>query len=339
MRHGAESRAGRGAAPLLAALLAGLLAVAPCRAVAASPELRPATLMPMWLPQAQFAGYFVARDKGIYARHGIDLRVLAAGPGRSPAAALRSGEADFAVLWLTTAMGQPEAGEPLVHLAQIVQSSSLLLVARRSSGIRSLHDMDGRRVGLWGGELSMAARALFAREGITVREIAQSGTVNLFLRGGIDVASATWYNEYHTILNAGVDAGELSVVFLRDAGMDFPEDGLYARAGLVQRDPALVDAFVRASLEGWHYAFDHPEEALDIVIREMVAAHLPANRPHQRWMLARMRDLARPPAGEADFGQLDDRRYRAVGDALLQHGLISGYADYARFVRKPDAHR
>ncbi|WP_340123590.1 ABC transporter substrate-binding protein [Methylobacter svalbardensis] len=168
---------------------------------AAETPLKSASLMPMWSPQAQFAGYYVALDKGIYARHGIELKILRAGPGSSPAEALEKGSADFAILWLTTALQYRSAGTELVNLAQIIQRSSMMLISKKTAGIETIDDMDGKKVGMWEGYVSLPLRTLFAEHRIKVREIRQSHTVNLFLRGGIDVTSAMWFNEYHTILN------------------------------------------------------------------------------------------------------------------------------------------
>jgi NitT/TauT family transport system substrate-binding protein len=299
--------------------------------------LKSASLMPLWSPQAQFAGYYVALEKGIYRRHGIDLTLLTAGPGQSPAEALRNGTADFAILWLSTALQHRSEGVPLINLGQVVQRSSLLLVARKASGIASISNMEGKKVGLWEGDLSIPARALFGRNQVRVREVRQSWTVNLFLRGGIDVASAMWYNEYHTILHSGIDAEELNVFSVGEEGFDFPEDGMYALDALVRRDPELAEAFVAASLEGWRYAFEHPEEALDIVIRRMREARLPANRVHQRWMLDRMRDLVWPEQDTSNMGQLDPGVYEFVGRTLQQVGLIGAYPDHSAFSWSHDA--
>jgi len=187
--------------------------------------LKNASLMPLWEPQAQFAGYYVALDKGIYAMHGIDLKILRSGPGLSPAEALEKGTADFAILWLTTALQHRSAGDKLVNLAQIIQRSSLMLISKKSAGIKTIADMDGKKVGLWEGDVSIPLCNLFAKHRIKVREVRQSHTVNLFLRGGIDVTSAMWFNEYHTILNSGIDPEELNIVFLSDQGMNFPKTG------------------------------------------------------------------------------------------------------------------
>ena len=314
-----------------------LLAISAGFAAGGEPAGTQATLMPLWTPQAQFAGYYVALGKGMYARRGIDLRILASGPGHVPTAALEDGTADFVVLWLTTAIRHRAAGTKLVNLAQILGTSSMMLVAKRTSGIRTVADMNGRKVGLWGGDLSIPPRALFAKLGVKVREVRQSATVNLFLRGGIDVASAMWFNEYHTILDSGVDADELTVFFLKDYGVSFPEDGLYALEETIERDPALADAFLEASFEGWRYAFDHTEEALDLVMAHMREAHVSANRVHQRWMLARMRELVLPGEPTDSFGALDERDYRAVANALVEAGAIREAPEYHELVRSTDA--
>ncbi len=304
---------------------------------AAETPLKKATLMPLWEPQAQFTGYYVALDKGIYARNGIDLKILRAGPGHSPAEALEKGTADFAILWLSTALQHRSAGTEFVNLAQIIQRSSKMLISKKTTGINTIADMEGKKVGLFGGDESIPFRTLFANHHVKVREVRQSHTVNLFLRGGVDVTSAMWFNEYHTILDSGIDPDELNVIFLRDQGMNFLEDGIYTMEKTVHKDPALATAFVTASLEGWRYAFDHPDEALNIVLKYMHEAQLPASRMHQKWMLDRMQDLMMPAAPEARFGQLKEQDYLYVCHALQQQGLIRTYPDYATFSWRADA--
>jgi NitT/TauT family transport system substrate-binding protein len=304
---------------------------------AADIPLKHAALMPLWTPQAQFAGYYVALDKRIYARHGMDLEILKSGPGCSPVQALEEGKADFAVIWLSTALLHRAAGKKLVNLAQMNQRSSLMLISKKTAGIHTIEDMNGKKVGLWEGDVSIPLRTLFAKHRIKVREIRQSHTVNLFLRGGIDVTSAMWFNEYHTILNAGLDPEELNTVFLSDEGANFLEDGIYALEETLRRDPLLAEAFVTASLEGWRYAFEHPDEALDIVIRYMREARLPANRMHQKWMLGRMRDLMLPEGPEAELGKLREQDYEAVARAMQKDGSIGAHPDYAVFTGRADA--
>ena len=295
--------------------------------------LKQASFIPLWFPQAQFAGYYLALEKGIYRRNGIDLTILDGGPEHPPAEYLRDGRADFAALWLTTALQRRSEGLALVNVAQVVQQSSMLLLALKSSGIHTLADMAGKKVGLWGGDLDIPARAVFDQQRLQVNVVNQSATVNLFLRGGVAVTSAMSYNEYHSILNSGVNPDELSVFALKDHGANFPEDGLYALQQTVQRDPQLVDAFVRASLEGWDYAFAHPDEAIDVVLRVMRKARVPANRMHQKWMLERMQDVMRPAPKNGQVGALSCQDYQAVTRELARTRLVRGVVDYDAFVR------
>lgn len=297
-------------------------------------SLKPATLMPLWTPQAQFAGYYLAYEKGLYAKHGIDLKILKAGPGYSPGEAIKNGKADFAVMWLSTALSQRSQGSNIVNLAQLIQKSSLILVAKKNTGIKKLEDMQGKKIGLWGGDLSLPIKAVLNKKKIQVKEVRQSYTVNLFLRGGINVTSAMWYNEYHTILSSGVNPDELNVFFMSQYDMNFPEDGIYALQETIAKDPALASAFVKASLEGWQYAFAHPEEAIDITMKYMREAGLPANRIHQQWMLNRMRDLFQPLAG-GKFGQLDRQSYDFVVKSMQQEKLLSKHTDYDQFSWQP----
>lgn len=319
---------------LLLILILMAFTFSPVPADAAPAALKKASLIPLWSPQAQFAGYYVALNKGIYRKHGIDLTIIPGGPEQSPSRFLKSGKADFAVLWLGTAIQQYSAGVRLTNLAQIVQKSSLMLVARKSSGIASPADLRGRKVGLWGGDFAVPLQAFLKKYRLQVREIPQSYTVNLFLRGGIDATSAMWYNEYHTIINSGINHEELNLFFLHEHGINFPEDGLYALEETCRKDPALADAFVKASLEGWRYAFDHTDEALEIVLRYMKEAGIPANRAHQKWMLEKMRELILPRNAAEVMGQLKPSDYQSVSAELLGSGVVRSVPMYDDFIRR-----
>jgi NitT/TauT family transport system substrate-binding protein len=287
------------------------------------------SFIPLWVPQAQFAGFYVAYERGFYAAHGIDLTILTGGPDHPASEMLASGKADVGVLWLSTAIRLRADHAPIVQAAQLVQRSSLMLVAMRASGIHSPRDLDGRKVGVWQGDFLLQPRAFFKEYGLNVRTVPQGSSINLFLRGGVDAAAAMWYNEYHTILDAGVDPDELTTFFFYEHGLNFPEDGIYCREPLAN-DPVCA-AFAQASLEGWRYAFGHPDEALDVVMKYIAAAHLPANRTHQRWMLARMHDVIAPPDDPVPLGTLRREDFDRVARVLMESETISAVPDFAAF--------
>lgn len=308
---------------LAAAFLLVLVLATTCQAA-------PARLVLHWLPQAQFAGYLVAEEKGFYAKRGVDLTIVPGGPDVNSTHHLAEGKAEFATMFLSTAIARsPETD--LVHIGQVVHQSALMLVTRKASDIRTLQDLNGRRVGMWGKDFQIQPKALFQRLGIRVQVVEQAPSMDLFMRSGLDAVSAMWYNEYHTLMSYGLDQDDMVTFFFRDLDLNFPEDGLYCLRATWQRDPATARAVVEGSMEGWAYAFAHPEEALDMVIRRMKEYRVKANRAHQRWMLARMRDiiLAGEPRPDPELTRSDYERTAAV---LVEQGFAATAPGYADFV-------
>jgi NitT/TauT family transport system substrate-binding protein len=296
-------------------------------------DLKTISFIPQWGPQAQFAGYYVAYEQGIYKKHGLDVRIIQGGAHKPSSETLEKGDADIASIWLSTAMQKRSHKVKLVNVGQIVQRSSLMLIAKKSRGIKKPEDLNGKKVGLWGAEFRIQPEAFFKKHKISVTVLPQSYSVNLFLRDGVDAASAMWYNEYHTILNAGMNPDELTTFFYSDYGLNFPEDGLYAMEDTLKKDPEAICAFVKASLEGWKYAFDHPDDAVSIILKYMVAANVPANRVHQKWMLSRMKDIIYPSDRDGALpGVLRKEEYDRVGRELKEAGIIRDVPDINSFV-------
>lgn len=296
--------------------------------------LRKVSFIPQWAPQAQFAGYYVAYERGIYQKYGIDLTIIPGGPDRLPSDFLEAGRADFVTMWLSSGIQGRAHGVKLINIAQMMQRSALMLVAKKSRGIKTPQDINGKKVGLWDPLYQIQPRAFFKKYHLKVNIIPQSYSVNLFLRDGVDVASAMWYNEYHTILNYGLNPDELTTVFFHEHGLNFPEDGIYTMEDTFQRDHSLCCAFIKASIEGWLYAFAHPQEALGIIMKYMEKAHIPANQVHQKWMLERMEDLILPHDTHAPMGTLLPEDYSRVAQGLKENGLIKEIPDFKSFYRK-----
>ena len=302
---------------------------------AAETTLKKASFIPQWSPQSQFAGYYVAYEKGFYKKRGIDLTILQGGPDRPSSQFLTKGKADFATMWLSTAVRLAANGQEIINIAQTIQRSALMLVAKKSSNIKTPQDINGKKVSLWGEDFQIQPKAFFKRYNLEVKIVPQSFSVNLFLRGGVDVASAMWYNEYHTIINSGLDPDELTTFLFHEHGLNFPEDGIYTLGKTFKKDPALACAFVKSSVEGWLYAFSHPVEALDIVLKYISQAKIPANRAHQKWMLNRMKDLISPPDGSS-IGMLQPRDYERVDYELKENDLVKRTPSYYSFFARCD---
>jgi NitT/TauT family transport system substrate-binding protein len=284
--------------------------------------LRKVTLLPYWVPSAQFSGYYVGIEKGIFLKHGIDLEVLPFDPMAQPEALIREKKADFALLWLVNALSVKDKGADIVNIAQFSSRSSLMLITRKSSGINRIEEMDGKRAGIWIG-FDLQPQALFNKFGLKVEMIPIGSTNNLFLQGGVDILNANWFDEYHSVLNCGIHEDELNKFFFADYGFNFLEDGIYCLSEKAASDPELCRNFVEAALESWSYAFENQEETVEIVIKFAKTKKQPVNQSHQRWMLSRYRELYIPAGSSVINNNLKRADYEAVQKVMLESRFIT----------------
>lgn len=338
-RPAAKPRSGRTrlalAVLLLAALavmtaLAALLPAGP--AAAQGKELEKVTVRLHWLHQAQFTGFYVAQDLGLYRQAGLEVEVKPYELQAAPLKEVVEGRAEFSTAWLTEALVAADGGAPLVNLAQLVQRSALLLMVFADSKINELWDLNNRKVGMWGEHFSVAPRALFRRTGLSLTEVDQNVSIGPFIQRAVDAAMAMRYNEYHRLFQAGVEPQEIKVFEFANLGLNFPEDGLYAKAELWRTRPDLCRRFVQATLEGWRRAFADPEAALAAVMTRVDAAHLPTNREHQRWMLSVMQDIITHRVGDDKMGELSPSDLEFTDGVLVTLGFVNNPVKVKDFI-------
>ncbi|GIG38404.1 ABC transporter substrate-binding protein [Cellulomonas phragmiteti] len=271
---------------------------------AAGDDLTPVTLQLQWLTQAQFAGYYAAVDQGYYADEGLDVQIVPSGGDVVPQDALAAGEVDYAIAWVPKVLGSIEQGAQVTHVAQVFERSATLQVAFADSGITSVADLAGKKVGSWGYGNEWELFAGLNQAGVEDFElVTQAFDMLGLLSGDIDAAQAMTYNEYAQLLETvDPDTGELyqpedfTVIDWNDEGVAMLQDAIWADAARLADDEEYQETtvkFLKASLKGWVYARDNPQEAADIV----TAAGSTLGTSHQLWMTNEVNKLVWPSTG------------------------------------------
>lgn len=280
------------------------------------------TLQLKWVTQAQFAGYYVALDKGFYEEEDLNVTIKPGGPDIAPAQVIAGGGADVVLDWMPSALASREKGLPLVNIAQPYKSSGMMLTCRKDAGVASPDDFAGKTLGVWffGNEypfLSWMSKLGLStdggEDGVTV--LKQGFNVDPLLQGQAACVSTMTYNEYWQVIDAGLTPDDLVVFKYEDQGVATLEDGMYVLEENLA-DPAFEDKmvrFVRASMKGWKWAEENPEDAAMIVLDNDASGA--QTEEHQIRM---MTEVAKLTAGSN--GALDPADYQRTVDSLLSGG-------------------
>ncbi len=280
------------------------------------------TLQLQWVTQAQFAGYYVALDKGYYSDENLDVTIKPGGPDIAPPQVLAGGGADLMLNWMPSALAAREKGVPLVNIAQPFKSSGLQLTCRKETGITSPQDFRGKTIGVWffGNEypfLSWMSQLGIPTDGGSngVTVLKQGFNVDPILQKQADCISTMTYNEYWQVIDAGISPNDLVIFKYQDQGVATLEDGIYVMEDRL-KDPAFEDQmvrFVRASMKGWKWAEENPKAAADIVLDNDASGA--QTEKHQRRMMG---EIAKLTAGST--GALDPADYERTVETLMKGG-------------------
>ena len=283
------------------------------------------TLQLKWVTQAQFAGYYVAKDKGFYDEVGLDVTIKAGGPDINPSQVIAGGGADVVVDWMPSALATREKGVPLVNIAQVFQKSGMMLTCRKDSGVATPKDFPGQTLGVWfGGNeypfLNWMNKLGYKTDGSEggVNVLKQGFNVDPLLQKQAACISTMTYNEYWQVIEAGVKPEELITFKYEDEGVATLEDGLYTLDKNLA-DPAMVEKlakFLKASMKGWEYAVANPDEAAAIVLENDETGA--QTEGHQKTMMQEIAKLVgENPKGT---GWLDDAAAERTVETLMSGG-------------------
>ena len=304
-------------------LLAGCSTTDQAEATGGQDDLTPVTLQLQWLTQAQFAGYYAAVAEGYYADEGLDVEIVPSGGDIVPQDALAAGEVDYAIAWVPKVLGSIEQGAQVTNVAQVFERSATLQVAFADSGIETVADLEGKKIGSWGYGNEWELFAGLNKAGVEEFELVTQAFDMLGLLGGdIDAAQAMTYNEYAQLLETVDPAtGELytpedfTVIDWNDEGVAMLQDAIWADATRLAEDEEYQETtvkFLKASLKGWAFARDDPQAAADIV----TAAGSTLGTSHQLWMTNEVNKLIWPST--AGIGIVDEAAWERTVKLALE---------------------
>jgi len=287
-------------------LLLGAVALV---AFASTAHAEKVVLQLKWVTQAQFAGYYVAQEKGYYKAAGLDVEIKPGGPDIAPEQVIAGGGADVIVDWLPAALASREKGNMLVNIAQPFKHSGLMLTCRKDTGIKTPADLKGKTLGVWfyGNEypfLSWMSK-LGLKTDTDIKVLKQGFNVDPLLQKQADCISTMTYNEYHQVLEAGVKADDLVVFKYEDMGVATLEDGLYVEQDRL-KDPAFVATmakFVKASMMGWNDLAKDPKGAVADVMKNDASGQ--QTEAHQATMVDEVSKLVDGSDGTLDVAAAD----------------------------------
>jgi len=311
---------------------------------AASPDCaRPdkVTLQLKWVPQAQFAGYYAAQDLGHYKDECLDVTIRPGGLPIEPEEVVGKGEAHFGIAWQPGMLAARDRGVPLKAIAQVFQYSGMRLLSWKQSDIRSAFDLRGKKVAVWlaGNELellaTLAKHGLDPKTDVTI--VPESLDMDLFLQHKVDAAAAMSYNELAQVLET-VDpttgnlynSSDLNVIDFNQEGTAMLEDRIIVTDDWIKsaKNQDIAVRFLRASIKGWIYCRDHPDDALQIVLKNAPTL----GKSHQAWQLNEINRLIWPsPQG---IGMMNAQRWLDTVRIAHRYGVTKNLADLSAYTNE-----
>ena len=287
-----------------------------------------------WLPQTQFAGFYLALERGHYRAEGLDLTINPGGPNIQGETIVASGAEQFGVTGgIDSFFAARERQLPVICIGMNHQITPFVFVAKRASNVNSLEDFRGKRVTAWFTGAHLVLYGMLAARGITRESVniqPQQVSVTPFINGETDVCAATWYNELNTIrARLGGDAN-LRLFSAEDYGISIPRDTLVANQAFAQANPRAVEGFLRASIKGWREAKAEPAAGLESVMK--IAPTL--DRAHQIAMLPEaIRLMQAGPAATQGWFALDAGVIKRAHDFFVEQRVLQAPLDLAAAFR------
>ena len=284
---------------------------------------------PQWTAQAQFAGYYVAFEKGFYKDAGLNVEIIHPSITQSAISRIRDNKSQATTLQLAQAMEIIDDGIPLVNILQTSMNNAMVIVSRR--GQNPLKQV-GAKVGIWNAGFGQIAQCMSIQEHLDYQWIPFANSVNLFISGAIDATLAMSYNEYYQLLQTGIELNETNVYRFFNHGYNIQEDGVYMTRDYYESHKEQAMLFAEASRRGWEWAAENQEEALDIVMKYVQMNHISTNRVLQQLMLDEVLKLLVDRELKRRIYTLRPDMVEQASTLMVENGMLNRHITYEELI-------
>lgn len=290
--------------------------------------------VPQWTAQTQFAGYYVALEKGFFADEGLEVEIKHFGSNSTESSMdqLLNGSAQIIGQQLIQAIIARADGREICNVLQLTQESGLCCVSHNP--ISDPVELDSLKVGRWKVGFADFCDMLEAYKGINVNWVPFINGINLYVFGAVDATLCYSYSELISLELAVGNIPEDHILRFSDFGYECPEDGLYVTEKYYKDNRETVEKFVRASKRGWDYAREHKNEALGLTKKYIDMYNITTNLEHQRRMLDEyLRLQVNEDSGKADYAPVKPEVFANIVDALINTGYIVRKVEYSDIIK------
>lgn len=288
-------------------------------------SLKKVVLRLKWVHQAQFAGYYAAVEKGFYKEAGLDVEIRPGGSDFPSVQMVASGSEDFGVTGADQILLAREKGVPVTALSVIYRKTPFVLFSLKDSGIETMKDLEGQKIGVkLGGNEELTYRAMMKNAGVdasSVEEMPIKFDLSPLLSGQVKAWPGYVINEVLAVEEQG---HEVNVIQPEDYDINFYADTLFTKQDLIDKDPELVKAFVQASMKGWTYAMEHPDEAAAFGLKYSKDLNL----EHEKSMMKASIPLLLPE--QLPLGKMDEASWKTLQDSLLELKFLTEEQDLSK---------
>lgn len=289
---------------------------------------------PQWMPQAQFAGVYVAMDKGFFDDEGLDVEIkhIKQSTRQSAIDLINNGEADIIMMQFVGALIARGQGVPLVNVLQTSRNCGLVYVSKKP--VTSYEQLQNKKIATWENGFREIPELAFFEKGVKVNWVPSLAVINLYVANAVDGMLAYTYNEYIRLLMAIGEIPNKNVLHFSEIGYNYPEDGIYTTKDYYQKNKKDVKKFAEAVKRGWNYARENPAEALEITKKYMKLNNIPTSNMHQELMLKEILKLQLNSRGVADYAPISKQTFDEITRKMYKVKMLKRIVKYEDMIMK-----